>query len=214
MGKTDIVIIGGGGHATVVLGTILRLGTWNVVGYTDERNTGMDGAEYLGADVVLPSLVRKVGNAAVGIGQIKNCRARSVVYEKLKALGYVLPTIVSKSAVVMQGVTIGEGTFIAEHAYVGPSVALGIMDIVNTGSVVEHDSYVGDFVHLSIRSTLAGGVIIGSGTLIGMGSAVLNGVHVGKSSIVAAGAVVRKQVPDGALVYGNPQKIIRDYHGR
>ena len=47
--------------------------------------------------------------------------------------------------------------------------------------------------------------------LIGMGSVLLNEVHVGKGSVVAAGAVLpeRMQVPPGSLVMGVPAKVVR-----
>jgi carbonic anhydrase/acetyltransferase-like protein (isoleucine patch superfamily) len=47
--------------------------------------------------------------------------------------------------------------------------------------------------------------------LVGMGSVVMNGAHIGAGSIVAAGAVVTQgtEVPPGSLVAGIPAKVIR-----
>ncbi len=53
-------------------------------------------------------------------------------------------------------------------------------------------------------------VIIGDGVWIGARAIILPGVKIGKMSIVAAGALVNKDVPDYSLVGGVPAKFIRD----
>lgn len=52
-------------------------------------------------------------------------------------------------------------------------------------------------------------VTIGDGTWIGHGSVILPGSHIGKNVVVAAGAVVRGDVPDFSVVGGVPAKVIR-----
>jgi sugar O-acyltransferase (sialic acid O-acetyltransferase NeuD family) len=214
MKKTDIVLVGGGGHAKVVYGTLLNLGTWNIIGYTDIEDRKIPGLKYLGTDEELQDLFEKVKNAAVTVGHMKSYELRSVLYKKLKGIGFSLPAITAKSAVVMQNVSVGEGTYIGEQAYVGPDVRIGVMCIVNTAAVVEHESEIGDFVHVSINTTLAGNTKVGNGSFVGMGSCVVNGVSIGKNVIIAAGTVVRKQIREGSLVHGNPGKIITNYRQR
>jgi len=60
---------------------------------------------------------------------------------------------------------------------------------------------------------IGGGVVIGDCCLIGSGATILPKVHVGKNSIVGAGAVVLKDVPEHVVVAGNPAKIIRENMG-
>lgn len=52
-------------------------------------------------------------------------------------------------------------------------------------------------------------IIIGDHVWIGMNSIILKGVHIGDGAVVAAGAVVTRDVPDKCLVGGVPAKIIR-----
>jgi acetyltransferase-like isoleucine patch superfamily enzyme len=51
-------------------------------------------------------------------------------------------------------------------------------------------------------------VNIGANTFVGAGATILKGVTVGNSAIVGAGAVVTRDVPAGAVVAGNPAKVV------
>ncbi|MGG0285413.1 acyltransferase [Peribacillus butanolivorans] len=53
-----------------------------------------------------------------------------------------------------------------------------------------------------------GEVVIGDEVLIGANSTILPGLTIGNGSIVSAGTLVHKDVPEGAFVGGNPMKII------
>lgn len=54
-------------------------------------------------------------------------------------------------------------------------------------------------------------VRIGSGTWIGHGAVVLPGTTIGRNVVVAAGSVVRGEIPDHAVIGGVPAKVIRRY---
>ena len=53
------------------------------------------------------------------------------------------------------------------------------------------------------------GVTIGQGAWLGAGCTILDGVSVGRNSVVAAGSVVSKSVADGAVVGGIPARLIK-----
>ena len=50
---------------------------------------------------------------------------------------------------------------------------------------------------------------VGEGTHVGIGACVIQGIKIGKWATIGAGAVIIKDVPDGAVVVGNPAKIIK-----
>jgi acetyltransferase EpsM len=77
---------------------------------------------------------------------------------------------------------------------------------------VEHECQLGDYVHISPNSALAGDVIVGEGSHIGIGAVVIPGVKIGKWVTIGAGAVVLEDIPDFAVVVGNPGKIIKYNH--
>ena len=51
--------------------------------------------------------------------------------------------------------------------------------------------------------------MVGFGSHVGIGSSVIQGVIIGKGAIIGAGAVVLRNVPDYAVVVGNPGKILK-----
>jgi len=52
-------------------------------------------------------------------------------------------------------------------------------------------------------------ICIDNGAWIGVGVTILPGVHIGKNALIGAGSVVSKNVPDGAVVVGNPARVVR-----
>ena len=131
----------------------------------------------------------------IAIGDNKSRKLLQEKFQKRTSFGI----IVHKSAIVSRRTTIGEGTVIMEGAIVKVNTFIGKQVIVNTSSSVDHDCVVGDYVHIAPQATLCGGAEIGEGTLVGANSTVLPGVKVGKWCTIAAGAVVSKNLPDGAI---------------
>jgi len=120
--------------------------------------------------------------------------------------------IFHRSAVLAPTVIIGEGTVVMANASINAEVIIGNHCIINTGATVEHECQLGDFVHISPNSALAGDVIVGEGSHIGIGAVVIPGVKIGKWVTIGAGAVVLEDIPDFAVVVGNPGKIIKYNH--
>ncbi|MEZ4854425.1 acetyltransferase [Flavobacterium sp.] len=104
---------------------------------------------------------------------------------------------------------IDEGTVVMANAVINAATQIGKHAIINSGAVVEHDCILSDFVHVSPNASLAGHVTVEEGAHIGIGASVIPGIKIGKWSIIGAGAVVLNDVPDYAVVVGNPAKIIK-----
>jgi sugar O-acyltransferase (sialic acid O-acetyltransferase NeuD family) len=112
-------------------------------------------------------------------------------------------------AIVSNFATIDEGTVVMAGAILNPDAIIGKHCIINTGAIIEHDCEIGNFVHISPNVALAGSVEVGEGTHIGIGVSVIQGVKIGKWVTVGAGAVIINDVPDYAVVVGNPGRIIK-----
>jgi acetyltransferase EpsM len=112
-------------------------------------------------------------------------------------------------AVIASTAQIGEGTIVNAGAVIQPYARVGRGCMVHAGVVVEHDCVVADYVNLAPNVAMAGRVHIGEGTLIGIGSVVVQNIRIGQGAVVGAGALVLHDVPENTVVYGAPAKIVR-----
>lgn len=112
-------------------------------------------------------------------------------------------------ATVSKFAAIAEGTVVMPKAVINAAATIGKHCIINSRSVVEHDCVLEDYVHISPNASLAGNVIVGEGSQIGIGASVIQGVKIGKWATVGAGTVILNDVPDYAVIVGNPGKIIK-----
>jgi len=118
-------------------------------------------------------------------------------------------TAIHPSANLSLRSAIGEGTVIMASVSVNCDTAIGKHVILNTNCSVDHDCFIDNFVHISPNAALAGNVQVGEGSHIGIGACVIPGIKIGKWATIGAGAVILKNVPDFAVVVGNPGKLIK-----
>lgn len=107
-------------------------------------------------------------------------------------------TVIGRNVFINQNCTFHDlgGLDIADNVMIGPNVSL-----ITTSHPLDPSSR---------RSTTIGKPIaIGKGVWIGAGAIVIGGVSVGENAVIAAGAVVTKDVPPNTLVGGNPARVIR-----
>lgn len=203
-----IVVIGGGGHAKVLIG-VLKKSMWEILGYTDAHDRGdILGIPHIGDDGVLPEFLRKHEHcrAAVGLGKVDISSARNRLQQENQALGFVFPTIVSPAAVVNEEVELGPGTVVFDGAVVNSGAVIGKGCILNTSSTVEHDCRLGDNVHVAPGAVLSGGVTIGTDSMIGAGAVIIQGVTVCEGCLIGAGAIVLKDIVVPGTYVGNSAK--------
>ena len=128
-----------------------------------------------------------------------------------RAVGFHrFPAVVDPTAIVASTARLGEGTVVNAGAIIGAKTRLGAFVSVNRGVSVGHDVILEDFVSLGPSCVLGGFVRALPGAYVGAGAVVLPNVTVGKNSVVGAGAVAVSDVPDHAVVIGNPARVIKE----
>ncbi|EDP96965.1 acetyltransferase [Kordia algicida OT-1] len=135
---------------------------------------------------------------------IGNNKIRKVISKKIKN---DFTTLIHKSAIISPTATIAEGTVIMNGTNINADATIGKHVIVNTAAIIEHDCQIEDFVHISPNATITGNVHIGEGSHIGAGAIIIPNITIGKWATIGAGAVIINDVPDYAVVVGNPGKI-------
>lgn len=141
---------------------------------------------------------------------IGNNSIRKKIVQNLEA-SYI--KAIDSSAIISESAQIGEGSVVLAGAIINAEAKIGKHCIINSGSVIEHDCIIEDFAHVSPNAALAGNVFVGEGSHIGIGAVVIQGIKIGKWCVIGAGAVLIKDVPDYAVVVGNPGKIIKFQEG-
>lgn len=135
---------------------------------------------------------------------IGNNKIRKVISKKIKN---DFTTLIHKTALISPTATIEAGTVIMNGTNINADATIGKHVIINTAAVIEHDCQIDDFVHISPNTTITGNVHIGEGSHIGAGAIIIPNITIGKWATIGAGAVIINDVPDYAVVVGNPGKI-------
>jgi sugar O-acyltransferase (sialic acid O-acetyltransferase NeuD family) len=203
-----ITIWGGGGHGHVVIDLLRSMDGWDIAGIVDSvhpAGTMIMGIPVLGDEEMLSELLKQgARDLVVAVG---DCSARSRMIGKALSLGFQMPVIAHPSAILYPSAVIGLGSVLCAGAIAGAGACIGRGVILNTRSVVDHDSKVGDFSHLAPGAVLCGYVTVGSETLIGAGTVVRDHLEVGSRVVIGAGSVIVKPVAAGQTVYGNPGRV-------
>lgn len=206
-----LILIGGGGHACVLLDLLDLLGA-EVLGVTTangERHGRLpQSVQVLGDDSALcaysPSSVMLVN----ALGATTASVHRKEVQQKFRALGYVFPTLVHPAACVSSRALLHVSCQIMAGAVVQAGALIGEGAIINTTASVDHDCDIGCYAHIAPGATLSGEVLIGECSLVGTGASIIQGVRVGAHSTVGAGSAVIRNVADHAIVAGTPARPI------
>lgn len=106
-------------------------------------------------------------------------------------------------------VRIGVGLYIQESVILQAEVSVGDNTSIHIGAVVGHETAIGSSVFVAHAVSISGCCTIGEGTFIGTNATILPRLTIGKWATIGAGAVITKDVPDYAVVVGNPGKIIK-----
>lgn len=199
-------LIGGGGHAKVVVATFQACG-WEVAGIFDS-NPEIWGRAIFDVEIVgdVPRSDWWHGTNIRGFLSVGMELSRARLATMLKSVRWA--TAVHPSATVHPSVRLGPGALVCAHAVVQPDARIGAHAIINTAAVVEHDSHVGDFAQIGPCACLAGGARVGEGVFVGAGATVIPCVQIGAWSTIGAGAAVIDDVPETVTAVGVPAHVV------
>jgi UDP-2-acetamido-3-amino-2,3-dideoxy-glucuronate N-acetyltransferase len=120
---------------------------------------------------------------------------------------------------VLLNCVIGERCTIHAQVWIGDNVVIGDDCKVQAFSFIPDGVVIGNGVFIGPRVTFTNDkyppskdwsdTTVGDYVSIGAGAVILPGVKIGAHAMVGAGAVVTRDVPAGAMVYGNPARVIR-----
>ena len=112
---------------------------------------------------------------------------------------------------------------IGNNVGIGQNFTISCMGkiIIEDEVMISRNVFIGDGIHdyrdvnvsiINQKMLYKGNVLVKKGCFIGINSVILPGVVIGKNAVIGANSVVTKDVPDFAVVAGNPAKIIKTYN--
>jgi sugar O-acyltransferase (sialic acid O-acetyltransferase NeuD family) len=195
-------IIGLGGHAKVVA-DIIQKSKQEITGVWDDNPLVRTFMQHGVLGTIEEFKDQQSGQFIIAIGDNR--------VRKKMATSFAPCTVnaIHPSSEIASTAKIGFGNVILPNVSVNAAAIIGDHVILNTNASIDHDCMVADYVHISPQVGIAGNVQIGEGTQVGIGASVIQGIKIGKWATIGAGAVIIRDVPDYAVVVGNPGRIIK-----
>lgn len=196
----SIVLIGGKGHAQVIIDCIRAAGG-SVFGILDDNiaaGTTILGVPVLGNTTDWQQYREHPFLIAVGNNAVRRKFAEQLCVR--------WATVIHPTAIVSAYCKIAPGTVVMPGAIINSCASIGQHCIINTGTIVEHDDVLKDYVHLSPRVALGGTVTVGEGSHVGIGACIRNNICVCDNCIIGAGAVVVKDLTEPGTYVGIPAR--------
>lgn len=202
----SLIIIGASGHGKVVADIAMKMNKWKNISFLDDNLSlkTIMGIPVIGSSANVVEHT-KHSDFFVAIG---NNSTRERIQEGLLAQGTSIVSLVHPSAIIGTDVNVGIGTAIMAGVVINSSSVVGKGCIINSNSGLDHDNNIGDYVHISPRTHLAGTVKVGKGSWLGIGSVVSNNINICSGCKIGAGAVVVKDITESGTYVGVPVRRI------
>jgi sugar O-acyltransferase (sialic acid O-acetyltransferase NeuD family) len=211
--KKNVVLIGGGSQANIVIDILEQAQEYSIVGVLDSKKEIHDsfkGYSILGRQESLPEVKEKL-NVFGTIICIGDNWLRAKVADQVQNLcpEIVFVNAVHPSVIIGKDVKMGDGNVIMAGVILNPDANIGNHCFISTKSSMEHNTVLGDYSSISAGVTTGGFMTLGKFSHIALGVTIFDRVHVGEHTVVGSGALVTKDLPGKVLAYGVPAKVIR-----
>lgn len=214
MSKTKLYIVGCGNVGGFVA---YNFDSFNAEGYeiqgfldddTYKYNKTIFGYPVLGGIDMVSLWSEKI---ALVIG-IADPMLKKSVKERINLPNIVFPSLISKSAWVSNQVTIGSGAVVYPGVTIDYDVVIEDFVLVNKNCSLGHNSTLSKFSTLAPGVCLAGFTHLEECVNVGINSATIQNVHIGKHSIIGGMSMVIKNLPENVTAVGVPAKVIKSNH--
>lgn len=208
----DLYIIGASGFGREVAWLVERINevepTWNLKGFIDDDNSlwnsKVDDYTVLGGCDYLNSL-----NDCYVVCAVGSAKTRKKIIEKIKDKNVRFATLIDPSLIMSKRIEIGEGTIVCAGTIMTVDIKIGKHVIINLDCTLGHDDVISDFVTIYPSVNVSGNVYVEECVELGTGTQIIQGKKIGNNTIVGAGSVVIKDIPEKCTAVGSPANPIK-----
>lgn len=183
--------------------------TYEFIGFFDDgepKGKLINGFPVLGGKAELNSYEGALC-VAYAIG---NPATKKKIVDSITNPGISAPTLIHPNVCIGKDeVAIGEGCIICAGCVITVNIRIGNFVILNLGCTVGHDTVIEDHASFMPSVNISGEVLIKEGVYAGTGAKIINQLEIGLYTVVGAGAVVSKTLPDYCTAVGIPAKPIK-----
>lgn len=208
-----IVILGSGGHASVLAEILLNEGREIVAVVSPEpinESSPLTGVSRLANDEsLLDAYSFDEVELVNGIGAIPGNDMHYRLFNYFLSRRYRFASVISPHAIISRSAKIAESVQIMHGAVIQTNAIIGVNCLINSGAIVEHDCFIGPHNHIAPNATLSGGVVTGDRVHIGTGANVIQSIKIGHQAIVGAGCTVIRNIEEKQVIVPARNRILR-----
>ena len=210
----DIVICGAGGFGREVAWLIENINSvkkeWNLMGFVD-NTPGLSGKVINGYSVLGDEgWFSGIDNPIYTVCAVGSSTGKKSWTDRLSQnRNITFATLIDPSAKISNLVDIGVGTVICAGVIATVNIKIGDHVIINLDCTVGHDAVIDNYCTINPSVNISGNVHIKTMTEIGTGSNIIEKTNVGMHTVIGAGSVVTKDIPDFCTAVGIPAKPIK-----
>lgn len=175
----------------------------------DKTPFELDGLKY--DEIMHDTWKNRSGHVLMGVTNVKS---KKIVYRFFKNKYFIdfsrYSNIIHPYTDFAETVKLKNGIFCSAGTVVAPFARLGNLVTINRNVSIGHHTNISDFCVLQPGSNIAGFCNIGMDVTIGMGANIVDGIKIGNNTIIGAGSLVTKNLPENVVAYGVPARIIRE----
>ena len=152
----------------------------------------------------------------IAVSYVKMNQLRADKFKAAKEMGYRLASYVSSHCTFLTEEPIGENCFILEDNTIQPFVKIGNNVTMWSGNHIGHDVVIQDHNFISSHVVVSGNVVVGESCFLGVNSTLHNDIKIADKTLVAAGALIKKDtddksvyVTDGAKLFPKPSDRLK-----
>jgi sugar O-acyltransferase (sialic acid O-acetyltransferase NeuD family) len=182
---------------------------WEIVGFIDDNPEFVNARIYkypiLGNHEYLKQYISRFFDVYVFNNVNPSIAIHKLIGERIDALQVQVASLIHPD-VNTEYITIGKGAFIPKGCILGCNTVIGDYVTFRYGAVVSHDVKIGDYTFIGPGAVCTSHTVIEPETYIGACSTTINGITIGRGSVVGASTLINKNVRPGATVIGIPAR--------